>query len=336
MRKIKKFLVMASALTMAAACEFPAFAVERLEDLSLEVTASMSYDYGLSVEAEVYDDGCYVDEVVITNEEDEWEEGDKPKLKITVGADEDYAFASGLGKSDVILYEETGPVTSVTRSGSRKLYIYVTLPEIEEIEEDVSDYEDYDLDVYNLVWDEGEGGAAYWDGNDYAKKYEVRLFRDGEELVKKTTEEVHYNFSSYFKRGGSYHFEVRGIRGDDEGSWRESDSRSFSDAQAAEIYSNRTYDAYENFDAYQEPTEGAWLHDKNGWWWCNPDKTYPLSAWKQINGNWYYFNEGGYMLENQWKDTDGRWYYCGPSGAMLTNTTVPGGYYVDGNGVWIP
>ena len=83
------------------------------------------------------------------------------------------------------------------------------------------------------------------------------------------------------------------------------------------------------------PTEGAWLKDAVGYWWCNPDKTYPVNSWKLIGGKWYYFNEHGYCMENAWILTDNQYYYCGQDGAMLTDTVTPDGYYVDGNGVWV-
>ena len=102
--------------------------------------------------------------------------------------------------------------------------------------------------------------------------------------------------------------------------------------------------------------DGAWLRDSVGWWWCNPDKTYPVANWKLINHVWYYFNQLGYMAENQWVlnnnqwyfcgsggamvknqwvQTNGAWYYCGESGAMLTSQMIGGQYYVDRNGVWV-
>ena len=86
------------------------------------------------------------------------------------------------------------------------------------------------------------------------------------------------------------------------------------------------------------------------WWWCNPDKTYPVANWKLINNVWYYFNQSGYMTENQWVmnnnrwyycgvsgalvksqwvQTNGAWYYCGADGAMLTSQMIGGQYYVD-------
>ena len=61
----------------------------------------------------------YVDDIEITNEpKNGWDDGDKPKLKVTVEAEDDYYFSSGLSKSDVDLRGADGKVTSVTRKSS--------------------------------------------------------------------------------------------------------------------------------------------------------------------------------------------------------------------------
>ena len=87
------------------------------------------------------------------------------------------------------------------------------------------------------LWDSAVGGLAGWAGNDYARKYEVRLYKDGEEVGQTvTTEKLTYNFSGHFSGAGTYQFRVRAVRGEyDEGSWAESDERTVSDEEAASI-----------------------------------------------------------------------------------------------------
>ena len=34
----------------------------------------------------------------------------------------------------------------------------------------------------------------------------------------------------------------------------------------------------------------GWQQDSEGWWYRNPNGSYPTSAWKKIGGYWYYFN----------------------------------------------
>lgn len=337
MRNIKKTAMVLGTCTMAAMMSFPALASEKIEDITMEIE---SYIYAgessSEVDVIVDNDGCYVDSVTVTNEPDEWEEDDKPKIRIILRTEDDYTFASGLGKDDVALDEDEGTVTSVSRT-STKLTINVTLPEL--YYSDDYDDEDYDLDVYELVWDQAGGGYAYWEGTDYAKYYEVRLLRDGDVVTSVfKTEENSYNFGAYFTKGGNYTFEVRAVRNSNNtSSWKESDDMDVTEAEAAEIKRNAPA-AAQNTAGTQTTagtSEGAWLRDGIGWWWCNPDRTYPVNEWKYINGAWYYFNEAGYCAMNQWVKSAEKWYYCGDSGAMLVSQMIDGKYYVNKDGEWV-
>ncbi len=367
----EKMIIVPAALLMTAMLAFPALASEKITDVTIDITAVLTDSDNLEVEADVSDDGCYVDEVTVTNTPSgDWSDSTKPKLKIILGADSDYTFSSGLSKSDVYLGNDDQKVTSVTRSSS-KLYVYVTLPEISEIDTEYDDSDD-ELYVYDLGWDDSYGGVAYWEGTEAAKKYQVRLYRDGSAVGSSyTTTNNYFNFCGSFTKKGSYTFKVRAIRGSHESSWEESAEKDVSSSAASAIYANRTAAAkyYGNGTSTSEsqtnnnsPTTaastaaGAWLKDQNGWWWCNPDKTYPTSTWKLINNVWYYFNQNGYMAENQWVlnnskwyycnaggaiaknqwvQTNGVWYYCGADGAMLTSQLIGGKYYVDKSGAWV-
>ena len=368
--KKEKIILVPATLLMTAMLAFPGMAAEKITELTIDINAVLTSSDNLDVEAEVSDDGCYIDEVSITNEPSgDWDEDTKPKLKITIGADDDYSFSTSLKKSDVYMGNDDNTVTSVTRSTS-KLYVYVTLPKISDIETEYDDSDDdYDLDVYDLVWDDSYGGVAYWEGTDYAKKYQVRVYCDGDIIGSTyTTSNNYYNFCGSFTKAGSYTFKVKAVRGSDESSWRESEPKDVDKSEASAVYANRTAAAayYGNSSSSgtgnqtsqnsSQTSGGAWLRDNNGWWWCNPDKTYPVANWKQINNVWYYFNQAGYMAENQWVENNGAWYYCGSSGAMvknqwvesnglwyycgesgamLTSQMIGGQYYVDKNGVWV-
>ena len=78
---------------------------------------------------------------------------------------------------------------------------------------------------------------------------------------------------------------------------------------------------------------GKWMHNKTGWWYRNPDGSYPASKWMQIDGEWYYFNEYGYMV-TRWNLINGKWYYMGFDGAMRTGWLTIGGktYYLGSDG----
>ena len=150
--KKERMIFVPAAFLMTAMLAFPAMASEKIEEVTIDINAVLTDSDNLEVEADVSDDGCYVDEISITNEPSgDWNDDTKPKVKITIGAESDYAFSSGLSKSDVYLGNDEQKVTSVTRSTS-KLYVYVTLQQISDIDSEYDD-EDYDLDVYDLVTD---------------------------------------------------------------------------------------------------------------------------------------------------------------------------------------
>ncbi|GEM_PF-80877 len=85
--------------------------------------------------------------------------------------------------------------------------------------------------------------------------------------------------------------------------------------------------------------QGAWLKDKNGWWYCNADRSYTSNNWQKIEGAWYFFDRYGYR-KTGWLQSpfSKKWYYLDPSsGRMLTSRWVDNGrYYVDADGVWKP
>ena len=268
-----------------------------------------------------------IDDVVITNEpSDEWDDGDKPKLKITLYADDDYYFASGFSKSSVSLSGSDGTVTSVSRSSSDTLIVYVTLDALDD------DDSDHDLDVSGLEWDESDGTAS-WEESDDAKKYEVRLYRGSSAVTSVlTTTSTSYDFSGYITKSGYYTFKVRGVYNtSNKGSWEESDSWYVSSSEAQEISSSSKSTPSNNTAS---SGTGAWLKDDAGWWYCNADRSYTTNGWQYIDNLWYYFDENGYM-KTGWILYKDAWYYCGESGAMLVNATTLDGYYVNGDGVWV-
>ena len=94
-----------------------------------------------------------------------------------------------------------------------------------------------------------------------------------------------------------------------------------------------------------EAASGKWEQDGHGWWYQNPDGSYPCNTWKEIDGEWYHFNENGYMqtgwlqdwipvdFQEGWYTLD--YYYLNPSGAMATGWVFDGGnwYYMQPDGL---
>lgn len=334
MRDKKRICALFLGAVLAAVLAFSAIAAEteEISELTLSITSDItigSTDSVSGLEIIVDTEGCYLDEEELrfTNEpSDGWDEGDKPRLRLVIRADEGYRFAKELVKSDVYLQEDEGTVTAVSRQASQ-VTVNITLPGVDDYDYDREDNGDYDLEVHDLAWDEAEAGTAFWSGSDYARSYEVKLVLESGEVTEiLTTEQNRFDFSGYLAESGNYSFQVRAVRTDsNKGYWKESDER----------YLEKSGDR-KLLGGARKPADGAWLHNGSGWWWCRSDRTWPASQWEYINGEWYYFDEAGYCLTGQWVKDEGRWYYCNESGAMLKNARTPDGFYVGGDGVWIP
>lgn len=127
----------------------------------------------------------------------------EPKIKVTLSSDGDAYFGTGITKSDISVSGNDATVTSVSRSGKYELNVSLTLEKLER------DSSDYDLDVTGLNWDDYDGTAS-WEEPEDAKRYEVRLYRDGSSVSSAiSTTDTSYNFASYFTRSGDYTFKVR-------------------------------------------------------------------------------------------------------------------------------
>lgn len=394
MKKIKRMAALLLAMTMSASVSVSAMAAEytQIDDVSFDIIHNIEIDeYDCEVDVSISSGMYELEQVKITNEPDEaWEDGDKPKVTVELWVtDEDkYRFASGIKKADITIDENDGKVTSVSRGSSgKKLTVKVELPKLER---DPGFYEDA-LVVEGIAFDEGNG-IGYWEENEYADRYEVKLYRNDSYIAGTfKTSDLDYDFSQYFTRKGTYVFQVRGLRDrsgsstDFKGDWADSEEIYVDSDEAKEI---RLYGGYGESSSSGSSTTnsssgngpgnssnnsnanatgpasknqmaaGGWIKNANGWWWCNPDRTYPANAWKEIDGVWYYFDPNGYCLMNSWikSQESGLWYYCGDTGAMVTNNWVlsnnkyyycgpdgamwtsrrtPDGYYVDSNGVWI-
>lgn len=99
---------------------------------------------------------------------------------------------------------------------------------------------------------------------------------------------------------------------------------------------------------------GNWQNTASGWRYVYNNGTYEHTGKKQIDGVWYYFRADGYMktgwvqegatwyyynadgsAANGWQMIGGTWYYFDETGFMYAGTYVDG-YYIDGDGAWIP
>lgn len=353
--------ILPASVILAACMPFTSLADTAINRVSLYISSEITADEdGGDVDVST-DSGTYdVDDVEIRNEpSDQWEEGDEPRIRITLDADSGYYFSSSISESDIELSGDGGDVTDISRSRDT-LRIYVTLDALE-----ADEYSgDYDLEVSDLEIDDTDG-TVYWDGAEDARRYEVRLYRDGESITSiKSTTDTDYNFSSKFTKSGDYKFRVRAVRNSsNKGNWAESEEIYISSSEAREIRRNGSSSGPSSASTSGGPgvvgsgtsaygpgvssssttsssgpgaSSGAWMWDTNvnRWWYCNPDRSYTVNNWQYINNYWYYFDGQGYMVTG-WILWNGIWYYCCDNGEMLTNTRTPDGYYVGGDGAWI-
>ncbi len=300
----------AAAGILALVMVMPAYAGEEREPVGIvSLTFSSTIEAGEDGDVEVTVDSgsCSVDSVDVVNPKGYWVGGDKPKVKVELGADRGYYFDKS-GKSAFQLDGAGVKYQGSNRKNDKETMILtVTLEKLE----------DGDLDVGGLRWDEANA-VAHWDENPEAKHYKVRLCRGDTNIGSvQTTTETSFDFSDKIDRAGDYTFKVRVIdRGDNGGDWEESSQLYVTGQEAAEL-------------------TGSWKQDDRGWWFQNADGSFPANNWKKVGQFWYFFGMDGYM-KTGWVQWNGRSYFCDlTSGAMLVNAVTPDGFHVDGDGVRI-
>lgn len=80
----------------------------------------------------------------------------------------------------------------------------------------------------------------------------------------------------------------------------------------------------------------GWQKDSAGWWYQNPDGSYPKNQFKSIGNRWYYFDQNGYMVTG-WRSVSGVWYYFNSDGSMHTGWQLDAGhwYYFNKDGAML-
>lgn len=337
MKLWKKGLSVAlSAGLIAAAFAGSALAAEertKITNISLTVDSNIetgddSGDVNVTTDASNY----RVSDVEIVNDEGEWTAGDKPRVEVTLEADDDYYFAS-MSSSKVKLRGDDASYNGSRREDSNStLIVKLTLDALEG-----------SMEIEEAYWDNENTPIANWEDADGAKTYQVRLYRGSSSVGESvSTSNTHYNFASRITRTGDYYFKVRVVNNNNKkGEWYESDYLYVDDDMLDDIrngrYNNISNESSTNTSVTPGGTGGAqWIQDNVGWWYRYADGSYPTNGWLLINNVWYCFDSVGYMRTG-WIQAGNVWYYCDTnSGAMLTNTRTPDGFYVDGNGVWQP
>ena len=344
----------------------PAFAETRTEITDVHLNIDSTIESGNSsgfVYVTTGDEGYRAGSAEILNDDNDWIGGMIPRVQVELYAESGYYFA-GTGRS---MFHFSGDDASyvTARREDDKTTLVLTFK--------LDKLENGDLTVTGARWDEGNG-TAEWDENPNARYYQVRLYRNDSSVTgTRTTQEDYYEFAGSITRKGDYYFEVRAVGGGSEkGDWESSDAWYVSSAEADEIsdgYDDGPGD-WNSWGSNGGPgvtgggygpgggpgssggpgvtggshgpgsgicsgSGGNWCLDQYGWWFRYPDGSWPHNDWQCIDGTWYCFNNSGYIRYG-WINWENQWYYCDSNGSMLVNTRTPDGYYVGGNGVWIP
>ncbi len=330
MRRYKYFMAAVTAAVFLSAIPFTSFASGDTEGRTQMGTIGLNISSSIHVGDEKSDvdvsldyGDCDISNVDVINEPSgKWVDKDKPKLEVTLEADDDYYFKSGYSKKNVKLSGDSATVTSIKRKSNEELRVVITLKQLK------GTSDDYDLDINDAEWDQ-MNGIAEWNNSEDAKYYELRVYKDDKFLsTVKPVHETKCDLGRYLNEQGTYTFEVRAIYSDSRrGEWQMSDSFTVSAQQAEEIQK-----ALKFKESGNGPAAGTWEQDNIGYKYKNFDGNYVTNNWQQIGGLWYYFDENGYSKTGTWVQWKDKWYYMDANGVMMTNSVTPDGKQVGEDG----
>lgn len=209
-------------------------------------------------------------------------------------------------------------------------------------------------------WSDTNQTRATWKKVPYATAYQLKLYRNGEEIKTITLQGSSIDLSQYMTQEASYTYEVR--------------ATSQSSSESAYLKTGEYVHSQGTLLDNLGDTEGQWREYQEGSTYTDESGNSPVSEWKLIVGKWYYFNDQGYAvrgwnyINDKWYSMDekgvmrigwyndngkwyyldndgsmhtgwvqtspGDWYYMNSDGSMAVNTTVEG-CYVNETGKWI-
>lgn len=332
--KLKKWAVAAMTVVTALGMSMPAFAArEKIDVVRVVLTGETPVageDVG-SVSAKPSSTGAHFtissEDCYYMNEDDDvWERGSTPVVRVELTAKEDYYFGS-MSKSKVTISGLRGEYkSSKVLDDGAVLQLDIKL---RKVSGDLSDIEEN-------YWD---GRTAMWTDIEDADKYEVKLYRGSRTVTTVTTTSDKYNFYPYMTNSGDYTFKVRAISN--------SDGETSTWTDLSEEYYMNSSDVYTGSAPGTNPGTGTgggpgvgggtggpgaggdvlagangWNQNQYGWWFRLSDGTVVKNNWIFVDNNWFYMNGDGYMATGL-QLVEGRWYYLNPisdgtKGAMLT------------------
>lgn len=189
--------------------------------------------------------------------------------------------------------------------------------------------ERYQLGETEEAWWENET-VARWKKVDRARKYQVRLYQDGEPIIRMNVENTKVDLGKYIEDDSEYFFEVCAYAKDSTqktGEWVQSDAKYITGRGDT----TGQWRNYQQGKKYQKKDGGyvtsQWYLIAKQWYYFTVDG-YAKTGWAEVNGNWYYLNADGKMMTG-WQELDGAWYFMRPDGSMATGwvEVKPGEWY---------
>lgn len=269
----------------------------------------------------------WISDVVWVGGKSPWTIGDKPKVKVTLTADEGNYFTGTYNSKKVSI--KGGTLVSAKVNDMSTLDITVQLKTVKG-EVNAPD---------EIMWSDTKIGQGTWSKVPGVSAYEARLYRGGKLIHRyERVNGVSHNFFPYMTQAGNYTFMIRPVPINEEqkkymviGEWGESgdfyvDYDQVSDGKGQEKVEDGLVDGV-----------GGWVKIGGNWFFQYPDGSCQVDSWMPLDGNWYLFDKDGRMLTGWQKHNeryyylfgDGRmaagwlldgnqWYYLGPSGDMQT------------------
>lgn len=165
-----------------------------------------------------------------------------------------------------------------------------------------------------------DGKTAKWTLKGYSTKFEIKLYKDGKQIDKKSTSKKSYDFSSKISTG-KYYIKVRAYA-DNYGKWSK-----WCTSKKVTFGGNG---------------KGQWKMGDIGRWTYIENGKKVKKDWRKVDGYWYYLNKDGYMCTG-WVWLNNKSYYLNeypgaggyPFGACWMGGTTPDGYQVNNNGEWV-
>ena len=321
----KHIMIPALAVVTALSMSVPAYADDRekISTIKLKVDCGEEPEAGddigsVDVTISSGDAKCYISEApeYYDTNDDEWERGEIPVIRLELEAHDDYKFTSST-KVSVSGYHSDLKSKKVLNSGDG-LRVDIKLRKVSGDLEEVED----------LEWD---GRRAEWDDVEDADKYEVKLYRNGTAVTTITTSGNSFNFYPYMTRSGDYTFKVRAISNSDgEKSEWSSESEEYymssadvytGSAPTTTDYTSSTTSSGSSPANSSASYNAGWAQDAIGWtFWQNGQAL--KNTWLYVDNNWFYMGSNNYMMTG-WIYVDNNWFYLNPisdgtKGAMLS------------------